>query len=329
VSLFHLSSELIEEVGTDEAVFLDGLSRMFHHKSSNEMRGADGRVWVWTVDRRLLDTLFPFWSEKVLRRIRASLLARGVLIQGSAEVGRSSADGANPPAAALWFAFADESHWFERLNISRSRKPIRPNGQVNSPKRANQMAQTGESPLPLETPDLTPDQPRDQSRGPATPGPAPEPAGTITLLEAEPLKPSLSKAKPGPTAGTQVWTAYAEAYERRWGVRLERDASSSSICAALARKWGEDAPAVAAFYPFHPRPDFVKAQHPLEFLASPYGKNAVYGDWKRGRIETTQAALQAEKKVERVSQVQRVVESLRRDDERRAQALEDQPGVKP
>jgi len=74
-----------------------------------------------------------------------------------------------------------------------------------------------------------------------------------------------SKGNPAPT--TLVWSAYAEAYEERWGAAPVRNAQiNGQLANLIARIGAEEAPHVAAFFLSHRNGLYVNAMHPVNLL---------------------------------------------------------------
>ncbi len=87
-----------------------------------------------------------------------------------------------------------------------------------------------------------------------------EPDGAGSPLEL--VRPK--KGKPA-TDGTQVWTAYAEAYQTAYGQAPARNAKQNAMCARLVQRLGvDDACAVVRFYVTHRRSYYVQKVHQLD-----------------------------------------------------------------
>lgn len=321
MSVFHVSSDLIEAVGLEQAIFLDGISKIFHQKCLNNIRASDGRVWVWTTDESLVDKAFPFWSRKTVMRIRQGLIASGVLRSGDKASAYASRDGKLPPNLT-WMSFVDEGYWFEVLNVlggrSKSKVPNRtfkddpkvPSRTFKSPDPDFYKSQAGLLSLPLETPDLTPSL-TPTSRD-AFPGghfvPALEPVEATILYpevltdkEAKPetgvqvfedKKPRAPKKPATPSEGSVVWEAYSVAFENRYRFPPVRNAMANALCSQLVKRLGSEAPEVAAFYLLHKDSFYVRSNHALNLLVKDAEK--LRTDWARGAQMTSSQAAQTD-----------------------------------
>lgn len=73
--------------------------------------------------------------------------------------------------------------------------------------------------------------------------------------------------------GSFVWTSYSNAYEKRYGVKPERNAKVSTQAALLVKRIGlELAEQVASFYVEHNDAYYVNRAHPIELLVTQYQK---------------------------------------------------------
>lgn len=107
--------------GVEGAVMLTNLVFWIAKNKANEKHEHDGRTWTYN-SAKAFAKLFPYWSEKQVRRILDSLIKDGAIVTGS--FNESSY------IHTRWFALVDES----RLS-----------GHIDLPKRANRSSQTGTS----------------------------------------------------------------------------------------------------------------------------------------------------------------------------------------
>lgn len=98
--------------------------------------------------------------------------------------------------------------------------------------------------------------------------------------------------EPAPTSG--VWTAYSDAYERRYGVEPVRNAKVNGQLASLVgRLGGEEAAAVAGFYVGHDRRFYVENGHSVDLLLRDAEK--LRTEWATGRTVTATQAQQMDR----------------------------------
>ena len=112
-----------------------------------------------------------------------------------------------------------------------------------------------------------------------------------------------------PAKSTETWTAYSEAYRRRYGVDPVRNQSvNAQLCRVVQQLGHEAAPQIAAFYLTHNDPFYVRARHPPTLLvrdaaglhtqwatgikATPgEAKNAIAQDYAREQIKRVEAMM--------------------------------------
>ena len=110
-----------------------------------------------------------------------------------------------------------------------------------------------------------------------------------TVLPADAPKPENQTA-----ANRAVWAAYRQAYLDRYGVEPLRNAKVNGQIAQFVRTVGaQDAPKLAAFYPWHNGGFFVQRRHDFGLLLQ--SAQQIRTDWLRGEQMTATAARQAEK----------------------------------
>lgn len=118
--------------GVDEAIFLDSIMFWYRHNRANGLNFHDDRWWTYNSMAAYVE-LFPWWSDKQLRRIIKSCREQGALLTANYnEDGRDR---------TVWYSPSDEllSLYGDDCNF--------PNGQMHLPKRADASAQMG-GPLP-------------------------------------------------------------------------------------------------------------------------------------------------------------------------------------
>ncbi|MBX9267228.1 hypothetical protein [Chromobacterium violaceum] len=122
--------------GVEEAVFINNMAFWIAKNKANARHLYDGRTWTYN-SIKAFGELFPYLSEKQIRRVLESLVRHGVIMKGN-----YNDQGYD---RTLWYAFVDESIFLNGHLIC-------PNGQMEAPKRAKRNAQKGE-PIPDGLPD--------------------------------------------------------------------------------------------------------------------------------------------------------------------------------
>lgn len=112
--------ELAQEFGLDEAIMISNFQFWISKNIANGRHEYEGRFWTYNSIPAFVK-IFPYWTEKQVRRILDSLVVQGVLIKGN--------HGKNGYDRTLWYAFLDESKFLKRQN--------------DMPKRADGSAETG------------------------------------------------------------------------------------------------------------------------------------------------------------------------------------------
>ena len=119
--------------GVDEAIFLFNIKYWCFHNKANDKHFHDGRTWTYN-SKKAYAKLFPYWSEKQIRRIINNLVKQGVILKGN--YNKSPYDKTN------WYALVEE-------------ETIGPIEQPDRPKRSNLLVPVGQ-PIPNNKPDLKP-----------------------------------------------------------------------------------------------------------------------------------------------------------------------------
>ena len=126
--------------GLEESIFLDAIVYWSKTNKSRKENYRDGRWWTYNSVRGFAE-MFPWWSEKQIRRIANSCVEKGALVTGNYNK--------NGRDRTIWYSPSDEL--LALYGEDWSDAPICPNGQMHSPKRADASAQMGE-PLPCNKP---------------------------------------------------------------------------------------------------------------------------------------------------------------------------------
>jgi hypothetical protein len=183
---YSFSVEHAKKYGQEEAVLLQNFIFWIRQNKANMTNQRDGRTWTYN-SIPAFAKLFPFWTEKQIRRILDSLIRQKVLLRG--DYNRLTYD------KTSWYSLVDES--LLELSEPQEDSAISPNGQMDVPKRADRSAQTV-APIPDIKPDEKPDG-EGSAVAPETPTP------TVSLPqnedsnegETDTLRESLEKAYRG------------------------------------------------------------------------------------------------------------------------------------
>ena len=138
IALTRLSgyAHVAVKYGVDEALFLDSIMYWYRHNRANDMNFHDGRWWTYNSMAAFVE-LFPWWSDKQLRRIIKSCKEQGALLTAN-----YNSDGRD---RTVWYSPSDEL--LQLYGDSQTGECIRPNGQMQMPEQADASDQKGE-PLP-------------------------------------------------------------------------------------------------------------------------------------------------------------------------------------
>ena len=126
--------------GVEEAILLDTIVFWARENKSRGENFKDGRWWTYNSIKGLAE-IFPWWSQKQLRRILSSCIEQKALLVGN--YNREKRD------RTIWYSPSDDllliygEDW--------TGKCICPNGQMEMPEQADGDAQTG-TPLPCLNP---------------------------------------------------------------------------------------------------------------------------------------------------------------------------------
>lgn len=134
--LTHINAEghVAAVYGLEEAIFLDAILFWYRTNRANNVNFRDGRWWTYN-SIKALETVFPWWSAKQVRRIAASCREQGALIVGEFNQDRRD--------RSLWYTPGDSLLALYGLT-SETGACTCPDGQMQSPERASSVAQMGE-----------------------------------------------------------------------------------------------------------------------------------------------------------------------------------------
>ncbi|RLA20987.1 MAG: hypothetical protein DRQ62_09945, partial [Gammaproteobacteria bacterium] len=135
---YSFSANVAVKYGVDEAIIIANFRFWILKNKACDDNCFDGRTWTYNTIKAL-HIIFPFWTEKQLRRIIDSLVKKEVLLVGN--YNKSAYD------RTKWYAFNDEKKWVNS---------ILPDGQMKKTRQANGFVQKG-GPIPDNKPDSKPD----------------------------------------------------------------------------------------------------------------------------------------------------------------------------
>ena len=125
-------AHVAERYGFEEAVFLDSIVYWYRTNRANNRNFRDGRWWTYN-SIKAFEEVFPWWTAKQIRRIANSCREQGALIAGEYNEDRRD--------RSLWYTPGDEL--LALYGLAETGKCTCPNGQMQSPKGADECAQTG------------------------------------------------------------------------------------------------------------------------------------------------------------------------------------------
>mgnify|MGYP001588161963 CR=1 FL=1 len=115
------------------------------------------------------------------------------------------------------------------------------------------------------------------------------PNGVAIASYTQPLSKTHSKPDPRNNA---TWTAFHDAYAKRYGVGPVRNASVNTCIANIVKRLGDESPLVAAFYLTHNDQFYVKKRHSVKMLLA--DAEGLRTQWKTGNKATALEARSAE-----------------------------------
>lgn len=123
---YQFDTDVATEHGVSEAIMINNLTFWIAKNMANERHFYDGKTWTYN-SVAAFSKLFPFWSDKQVRRVIESLIERNVIMTGN--YNKNGFD------KTRWFAFIDEDKWIgQKVNM-------------DLPKRANGLDQN-DRPIP-------------------------------------------------------------------------------------------------------------------------------------------------------------------------------------
>lgn len=121
----------VELKSIDLAVLVHHFQFWIRHNAAIGINFHENRTWTYQTLKDIA-AHFPYWSEKQVRVMIDKLVAAKILIKGNFNT--------NAYDRTIWYAFQDEVRFSVSLDIC-------PNGQMDSPKKANGFTEKG-TPIP-------------------------------------------------------------------------------------------------------------------------------------------------------------------------------------
>ena len=131
IMTYTFDTILAQKYGVNEAIMLNNFIYWIAKNEANDKHFHDGRYWTYN-SVAAFEKLFPFWSNKQIRNVLASLERQGVLLKGNYNEQKYD--------RTCWYAFTDAFV-----------KSISQNGKIDLPKTANGIDEKGE-PIPDNKP---------------------------------------------------------------------------------------------------------------------------------------------------------------------------------
>ena len=119
---YHFDTNKAVILGVDGAIMLENIHYWVNLNKANDRNFYDGEYWTYN-SKKAFAELFPFWSEKQVRRILDNLIKDGYLKTGN--YNKSAYD------RTLWYTLTEKAWNLWNFNIG-------PNGLINQTKQANQ-----------------------------------------------------------------------------------------------------------------------------------------------------------------------------------------------
>ena len=274
-----INTKLAVIIGLNDAVVLQQLSYWLEETTSGIEH--DGMRWIYNTHEQWQEQ-FPFWSIDTVKRSFASLHKRELIfVKQLAAAMRNQTNyyAINQPAV-------DALHQ-GILPSSRSARCPDPKGQIAPIQKGKMPRSSSKTETTTET--TTEILPA---------APTALPAVIEIGLPAKQKKP---RAKAEPDAETEAakanrqaaWSAFDDAYQRRYGTTMTRNATTNSQMASLVRRLGQEAPGVAAFFVGINDAFLVRTQHGLGALLQ--NAEGYRTQWATGRTMTATRATQIDK----------------------------------
>lgn len=134
VNTHSFNVDVAKDYGILEAIFINNLAYWVTLNMRNDTHYYEGRYWVFYT-RKALSELFPYASEKQMRRVTDKLTEEGIIVKGNFNALKYD--------RTLWYSFTDKGI---ELLVSYG-IASRPRGRVHLPEWADANAQAG-TPIP-------------------------------------------------------------------------------------------------------------------------------------------------------------------------------------
>lgn len=132
IEVMITKTEWIKKYGYEESGLLWWIVHWITQNKANESNFHDGRVWTYN-SKKAWSEMFPWWTEKQIRRLLDNLISRGAIITGCYNK--------QPFDKTLWYALSDE------FQADRSAQT----GQCDQPKWANVISPNGPTNTSINT----------------------------------------------------------------------------------------------------------------------------------------------------------------------------------
>lgn len=127
---YSFDIEISKELGVDEAIMIENFRFWIAHNKANGTHNKHGHTWTYnSIDAFV--KLFPFWTDKQIRRILDNLFHAGILIKGQHSDRKTD--------KTMWYAFKDEDKMLVKYASAQTGTSIptkrahviRPNGHIS------------------------------------------------------------------------------------------------------------------------------------------------------------------------------------------------------
>ena len=155
---YSFNVEIAKKYGVEEAVLIHNLYWWIRKNKANNQHFYKGRYWTYN-SRKAFSELFPFWTERQVRRITEKLTEEKVLYVDNFNQVKYD--------RTLWYALSDEIILFYETGKSicpngqmeddENDSSICPNGQMEEPEESNGSAENV-TPIPDSKPDINTDK---------------------------------------------------------------------------------------------------------------------------------------------------------------------------